>query len=346
MAGLNLTPITPRPTPPPPTEEHAGTYVNEHVDFEPVLLAQLQDELVQSRRREALWISLVCHLAILIILYTAPHWFPRSHELVTQDDLIGQRNMTMLQMPPGLMKRGRPAPSAPPSNRSTAPAAPQMERPPVQQARESRPKQPTPSQSQPQQAQQLPPQDHGTPMPQQQQRPANTNAMAVPQPAAPKPNPFAMQGTAGSLIQQAARNAGRGLDSGGSEGFGGDVSGGKVYGGAEIMSDTQGVDFDPYMKRVVNDVRMNWYSLIPDSAMPPFLKKGKVTIEFAIMPDGRVAGMSIMQGGSSGDVSLDRAAWGGITKSDPFQPLPKQYKGPYLRLRFRFYYNPDRGELK
>jgi TonB family protein len=92
-------------------------------------------------------------------------------------------------------------------------------------------------------------------------------------------------------------------------------------------------------------VRVNWYSLIPDSAMPPFLKKGKVMIEFVIEPNGNVAGMHIVEGNSSGDVSLDRAAWGGITKSNPFQPLPKEFKGPYLRLRFRFFYNPERGEL-
>jgi outer membrane biosynthesis protein TonB len=50
--------------------------------------------------------------------------------------------------------------------------------------------------------------------------------------------------------------------------------------------------------------------------------------------------------GSSGDVSLDRAAWGGITNSNPFPPLPAEFRGQYLALRFRFYYNPDRNELR
>jgi hypothetical protein len=40
----------------------------------------------------------------------------------------------------------------------------------------------------------------------------------------------------------------------------------------------------------------------------------------------------------SGDVSLDRAAWGGI-KFASYPPLPKDFKGPYLALRFGFYYN-------
>jgi len=45
----------------------------------------------------------------------------------------------------------------------------------------------------------------------------------------------------------------------------------------------------------------------------------------------------------SGDVALNRAAWGGITASSPFAPLPAEYKGPFLALRFRFYYNPKKA---
>ena len=44
----------------------------------------------------------------------------------------------------------------------------------------------------------------------------------------------------------------------------------------------------------------------------------------------------------SGDVSLDRAAWGGITGASPYPPLPKDFKGQFLELRFGFYYNLTR----
>jgi hypothetical protein len=50
--------------------------------------------------------------------------------------------------------------------------------------------------------------------------------------------------------------------------------------------------------------------------------------------------------GPSGDVSLDRAAYGGITASTPFPPLPGEFGGEYLALRFHFFYNPDRAELR
>jgi TonB family protein len=89
---------------------------------------------------------------------------------------------------------------------------------------------------------------------------------------------------------------------------------------------------------------MNWYNIIPEAARPPLLERGKVSIEFAILPDGKVAGMHIIS--PSGDVSLDRAAWGGITASNPFAPLPGEFHGPYLALRFHFYYNPAKGDMQ
>jgi TonB family protein len=109
-------------------------------------------------------------------------------------------------------------------------------------------------------------------------------------------------------------------------------------GSLDILSDTQGVDFGPYLARAVHDVRTNWYACIPDSAA---LKKGNIAIEFAITKDGSIASMKLVA--SSGDLSLDRAAWAGITASSPFPRLPLEFKGEYLALRFRFYYNPDRS---
>jgi TonB family protein len=105
----------------------------------------------------------------------------------------------------------------------------------------------------------------------------------------------------------------------------------------EILSDTQGVDFGPYLKEILATVRKNWFSLIPDSAKT---KKGKLVIEFAITKDGHLADMRLTA--TSGDKTLDRPAWSGIVKSDPFPALPKDFKGPFIALRFRFDYNPDK----
>jgi TonB family protein len=108
----------------------------------------------------------------------------------------------------------------------------------------------------------------------------------------------------------------------------------------EVLSDTQGVDFGPYLSIVVKKVRGNWYKLIPEVARPPLLKQGEVSVQFAIMPDGKVSGMMLSH--PSGDIALDRAAWGAITASAPFELLPREFHGPYLALRMHFLYNPPK----
>jgi TonB family protein len=116
---------------------------------------------------------------------------------------------------------------------------------------------------------------------------------------------------------------------------------GRQMGNLEILSDTYGVDFGPYLGQVVlAQVRKNWYNAIPQSEQR---KHGSVVIEFAITKDGRVAKMRLVQG--SGDVPLDRAAWAGIVGSDPFPALPGEFGGQYLALRIRFIYNPAKEEL-
>jgi TonB family protein len=105
----------------------------------------------------------------------------------------------------------------------------------------------------------------------------------------------------------------------------------------EILSDTQGVDFGPYMQRVIHDVKVSWYKIIPDSAKPPINRQGVVKIEFLVQPDGSIHHMRLVQ--PSGDAELDRAAWEAVTRASPFPQLPKAFSGPYLALRFGFSYN-------
>jgi TonB family protein len=152
----------------------------------------------------------------------------------------------------------------------------------------------------------------------------------------------------GAVIEQAARAAA--ANRGGYGGSGGDYGLGRgqfrssIKNEFDVLSDTMGVDFGPYLARVLEVVRMNWYNIIPESARAPLMKKGKVSIEFAILKDGQVRGMRLVQ--ASGDISLDRAAIGGISASNPFPPLPNEFGGQYLALRFYFLYNPDANELR
>ena len=109
--------------------------------------------------------------------------------------------------------------------------------------------------------------------------------------------------------------------------------------GVEILSDTRGVDFGPYIKNIVGVTYKSWLPIIPPSARPPQNEVGRVGIRFRIDPSGHVSGMILEH--SSGDVSLDRAAWGGITGASPYPPLPTEFTGPFLELRFGFFYNVD-----
>lgn len=109
-------------------------------------------------------------------------------------------------------------------------------------------------------------------------------------------------------------------------------------GGIQILSDTMGVDFGPYMRRLKVTVQGHWNALIPEVALPPLSKSGTVTIELAVMKDGHVRDMKLVK--SSGDLRLDQAAWGGITTAIPLPTLPSEFKGDYLKLRCNFIYNP------
>jgi TonB family protein len=104
----------------------------------------------------------------------------------------------------------------------------------------------------------------------------------------------------------------------------------------EILTDTMGVDFGPYLKGIVPIVKKNWYSLMPLSVYPPVFKQGKVSIEFAILKDGKVDDIKLDT--SSRDAAMDQAAWGSITAST-FPPLPEEFPGKLIRLRFRYFYN-------
>jgi TonB family protein len=327
------------------------------LDLTPHLLLQLEDDLERSRLREAFWISVVVHMMVVIFLVMSPKIFGyKSIDLATTADLMKNQNMTYLDLPPDLQKAPKVAPKTDKlsdKNRIAMSQHPSIDKKTLEELRRAGPPAP-PAQS----AQMTPP-------PQGSQQPNPSQQMAQMQSATPQANPklpmpdqgsgkqidFAqMMKTPGDLTAQAARSVAEHRGSGGSYGGGGgDYGAGpggraRTLGALDVLSDTQGVDFGPYLSRVVDAVRRNWYTIIPEAARAPLLKRGKVAIEFAILPDGRVAGMKIT--GVSGDVSLDRAAWGGITASNPFAPLPSEYHAPYLALRFRFYYNPQKGDIE
>ena len=129
----------------------------------------------------------------------------------------------------------------------------------------------------------------------------------------------------GSLPRGAGRGGGGG---GGGLGAGNAVS---------ILTPTEGVNFDSYINRLLAVIKRNWYAVMPESAFMG--DKGMVYITFQINQDGSVEVPDPTLERTSGKEPLDNAAMSAIKSSNPFDPLPSQFKGPFIRLRIIFLYN-------
>ncbi len=353
---MSITPTTPRDQ----LSEAPGLYDASHwetayrhfdEDAVPALLLHLQDDLTRARRREAAWLSVIVHLLVIILFVNQPRieGFYRRVFLhqqpimrVSVQDLLKQKELTYLELPPDLQKvTKRPNTDViSDKDRTASSRTPQLDAKALKKIIDSsRPGRPgaggPPAQETPQAAS-APPPSPAPQIQQQQQTPPQISQIQPPQIEKP-PVKFGGAVSAGSAIDQAARAAAQ--TRGGYGGDGGDfgLSQGKpggVMGQAEILSDTMGVDFEPYLRRIVHDVRQNWIPLIPESAV---MKKGWATVDFYILKDGSVTGVKPVA--SSGDVTLERPAYGSITSSNPFPPLPKEFPGEYLLIRLRFLYN-------
>ncbi|HYO83007.1 MAG TPA: TonB family protein, partial [Bryobacteraceae bacterium] len=149
-------------------------------------------------------------------------------------------------------------------------------------------------------------------------------------------------GTVAEAVREAVRPAGKGLIVGDEDPAPGSNPSaaavpvpGKLGSSVELLSDPQGVDFWPYMMRVLTAVRRNWFAVIPESAR--FGRQGRTTIQFAIDRNGTVPKLVIAT--PSGTEALDRAAVASVSASNPFPPLPGEFKGSQIRLQFVFKYN-------
>jgi len=338
-----------------PTESDRDAHI-------PHLLIQLQDDLARSRKREAAWISIIVHLLLAILIVNSNwigayldkhlHWNP--FVILQAKSPTAGKDVTFLALPPDAQKlQQRPKtnilsdknriatarhPELDPEELRKILATPPPGAPGLPGPRAPQTGPPTVAENQP------PPQQ-GPPPSSRPQFESNQSAQLQ---APPKPNnifnKYGGSMSAGSAIQEAAQAAASKRGAGGQGGdFGlGTPSHGRQYGAIDVLSDTQGIDFGPYLARVLQEVKQNWALAVPESVWMG--KKGKLSIQFAILQDGSVAGMQLVT--TSGDGALDRAAWSGITASNPFPHLPSEFTLPYLALRITFFYNPDKSDLE
>jgi hypothetical protein len=302
------------------------------------LLDSIEDERAKSRFRESIYISLFIWIAIAWVVLYGPRYLWHAPKLVTPFDVLHQREMTQLNLP----SLHAPPPSVPRAqpkvDHRTLEHLRSMEPPPRPSPAETPKIAPTPAPSITNAAPPVP--APALPLPSAPQPTPRTTPPVVaeaptPQPST-KPN-FNTNNSAESSIDDAVRNAARSPGSGryGARGSGGESP--LNFGGVEVLSDRQGVDFNPYIRRLLADIYRNWLPLIPEEAKPPLSKQGETLVRFMILPDGRIGGMWL--DGSTHDDAINRSAWGSITSEGQFPPLPSQFHGPNLELRIHYYVN-------
>jgi TonB family protein len=292
--------------------------------------------------------SVVFHvLFVLFLLFQSKILGVRKRSL--EEDEIGRRQISVL-LPPGALESLKPA--APPAPRPSVrvdpreirKAAPAIEPPPIAPPQPEAPKKELPSAPVPKPnavAPTPPPQGARSELPKTPLKLENPD-MPVPQQGLVLPK----TSSPGDAIRDAAKSAGRvsspapiggGGPLGGGRGSGGGSGRGTAGGAIQMLTDTEGINFHDYLQRVYYIVKANWFAVMPSSV--ELGDSGEVSLVFKIYKDGAVVQSDPQLVYGSGKEPLDRAAVSSIRASNPFPPLPSQFKAPYIELRYTYCYN-------
>jgi len=293
--------------------------------------------------------SVLFHILLIVAIIVEPKVFPARPKTQAELDLA-RRQMTIL-LPPGAFETPRPTPRReqpsetmkvdPRIIRKVAPPEPKPAPPPKEPERvvKELPSAPVPKPN-------VTPPDATTPKTDAPKAPLK---LETPE-EQPKPNSLVLpKNSPGRSLQDSIReaakmNAPRPIGGGGpipTRGAPGGGGRGSVGAGIEMLTPNEGVDFNDYLARVYQSVKRNWFAVMPSSV--ELGDKGVVSLQFRIMKDGGVPDGEPVKVFGSGKEPLDRAAISSIRASNPFEPLPPAFSGPYIELRFTYYYNlqPD-----
>ncbi len=317
----------------------------QHVSDELHLITLLEKERDTARKRESILISVILHLLFVILILINPKFL--SYFKSQPKPVEPQQEVTELFAPPPIPEaksaipppvRGHiqaPPPTTPnPGGGIEAPTVKKQEIPPSAQQKPSSP---------------APAEQQKGGIDAQAQAQAKLNVPQGPKledlnstdKKGQKDSKLNLGDFAGSgledAIRQAAKNRGMG-GTGTGEGIRGPQSGVRSDLSIDepiILSDTYGVDLDPYLRRIYFIVRANWYSLIPELIYTG--RKGRVTIVFDITRNGKVQNLSVVA--RSGTTPYDNAAVGSLNLSSPFPALPNYFPGDHVTLQYTYLYN-------
>ena len=297
--------------------------------------------------REGVLLSIIFHLALIIFILLFPKLFPedkaaRERRLLAQLEERQRENPRFVFVSP---RNDRAAPKPPlrfePSDidrqataheRSPQPTNPlpfsrgnsfeRVEAPPVAPPDRARGQGPTPDPAQGQQAQAQPPEIKA---------PESPSNMPFQTPRQDARNNNAANGRspqAGGNLGDALRNLQRYVPREQFENPGG--NGGAEFG--PLQFDTKGVEFGPWVRRFIAQVKRNWF--IPYAAMS---NKGHVVVTFNVHKDGSLTDLNVI--GPSPVEPFNNAAFGALSASNPTVPLPPEYPAEKAFFTVTFFYN-------
>jgi TonB family protein len=99
-----------------------------------------------------------------------------------------------------------------------------------------------------------------------------------------------------------------------------------------IQFDTKGVDFGPWMRRFIAQIRRNWF--VPYAAMS---LRGHVVLSFNVHRDGTISDLQVMQ--PSTIDAFTKSAFTAVKLSNPTVPFPPEYPDEQGRFIVTFYFN-------
>jgi TonB family protein len=294
--------------------------------------------------REGVLLSIIAHLVMVILILVMPKWFPwLTAQRPIPQVARKQQNEPPLQYMMVSPRVERPVQKAPPkalpSDLNRAAAAPErakkpenmepfsrgksperVDEPPKQVARGEGPK-PDPAAGRPI--------ENPQPDTSQQKIPESQSALQMPSSRLPTQNGAAgRSSTPGGSLGDAFRNLQRYTQN---EVFDNQGGGGGQF-GPEIQFDTKGVEFGPWIRRFIAQVKRNWF--IPYAAMS---MKGHVVIQFNVHKDGSITDLQVV--GPSPVDAFNNAAFGALSGSNPTQPLPPEYPDSKAFFTVTFFYN-------
>jgi TonB family protein len=295
--------------------------------------------------REGILLSIIFHLCVVIAILLFPRMFPFDAKAAqARAALLQQRPQDdarfVFIQPRNDIAAPKPPPRADNSDKDRVARAPERSPKPTNPLPFSRgntperieaPPPPAPARGQgpapePQQGQQAQA-DARVPVPESQ------SAMSLPAPPSASASPSqngagGRSPTPGGSLGDALRNLQRYIPREQFDNPGG--NGGSF--GPEIQFDSKGVEFGPWIRRFIAQVKRNWF--VPYSSMS---MKGHVVITFNVHKDGTITDLTVI--GPCPIEAFNNAAFGALSGSNPTTPLPPEYPAEKAFFTVTFFYN-------